>query len=330
MRNIYEKIVFAYTDLADKLLPVGRLVRRNPYVMIFKTTNYCGYKCAHCCENSGPDQAKSFIPPFVIKKYIRDALADPTFSRSVVFTGGEIMSAYDLFGVYYVPYLLGTCREYKLSTDIKTNAAWVNGAHAQTIFNDLHHAITNTKPYSIQVSLSLDKYHPDSIKNNAAIIKKLAKLPNARAMVNVSYFDGDEKRYDELLKHVVRDGVDVSPCMILSNNQLSDIDMAGDLILKKSVGKLFDGGRAKNLPNAGKTAFPQFKFMSSDFYTLMAFDSFGRVALGESSGRKIGTHWRKSNGCPRDFWEIRDKLVSSAQYEELRARILHNWKPKQK
>ena len=67
MRNIYEKIVFAYTDLADKLLPVGRLVRRNPYVMIFKTTNYCGYKCAHCCENSGPDQAKSFIPPFVIK-----------------------------------------------------------------------------------------------------------------------------------------------------------------------------------------------------------------------------------------------------------------------
>ena len=97
-----------------------------------------------------------------------------------------------------------------------------------------------------------------------------------------------------------------------------------------TLGTLFAGGRAKNLSDAYHNKIPQFTVLSDDMHTLMAFDSFGRVTLGENDGHKIKTRWRASDGTSRSLWNIRRDLVSRAQYEELRYRILTGKKVLQK
>ena len=89
---------------------------------------------------------------------------------------------------------------------------------------------------------------------------------------------------------------------------------------------MFDGGRAKNLKEAKKTDFPQFSFLSQNNRLLMAFDSFGRVTLGENSGRKISTKWEYDE--KNIYWldHIRNKLISSAHFEEIRARLFYHWR----
>jgi len=77
-----------------------------PYVLIFKTTNYCWYNCAHCCENAGSHNQRIFMPESVVNGIVDQAVKDKNFARVVVFTGGEIMSAYKYADKNYVPNLI--------------------------------------------------------------------------------------------------------------------------------------------------------------------------------------------------------------------------------
>lgn len=312
-----------YLNFVDKKLPVGGIIRRLPYVLVFKTTNYCWYNCPHCCENSGPDQPKYYIPMPVIKSYISQALIDPNFSKNVVFTGGEIMSSYRFGDKNYVPELLSFCQNNGVGVNIKTNAAWVNVGFGKQIFKDLIHIISNGQPYGLQISLSLDNYHKNSLKNCVNFIKVLHKHKNMHAIVHLSSFKGDKDLYEELCKALKSDGVQLNQALLTDGRSF---DVAGDrLILSPSRAELFDGGRAKQLKEAQKTKFPQFSFLSPDKQVLMAFDSFGRVTLGENSGRKISTKWKRDEQNIYLLSHIRQKLISSAQFEEIRARLFYDW-----
>lgn len=309
-------------NLLDKMFPISKLVNGLQYVMVFKTTNYCWYNCPHCCESSGPNQQKYYIPAPVIKKYISQGLDDKLFSRSVVFTGGEIMSAYKFGDKNYVPELLTFCQDKAVGVNIKTNAAWVNAGFGHQIFDDLRQVISNGAPYTIQISLSLDEFHKNSVSNCVKFIDALHRYKNMHAIVHTSSFSGEEHLYKELIKSLKDRGVLFNKA-ILPNGKMADV--AGDslLLLPSFNAVLFDGGRAKNLPQAQKTYMPQFKFLTPDKKVLMAFDSFGCVTLGENSGRKIRTKWCADEDLIYSLPHIRKKLVNGTRMEEIRTRILN-------
>ena len=312
------KLEQIYCDFMDKILPVGGIVRHLPYALVFKTTHWCMYNCAHCCENAGTFQPRKLMPAQTIKNYIAQAMADTGFSDNVVFTGGEIMSAYHFGDTSYVPDLLTFCVKHNVGTDIKTNASWVNTSFAPRVFDDLTDVIRGGDPYQLQISLSLDRYHSRSVQNCAKFIHELSKRPRTQAIIQLSSFEQDVPMFDDLLRALKRNGTRVDRAVVISDGKAYKKIIAGrNLILNMSTGTLFDGGRAKNLPDAEPTVAPQFSFMTRDYNVLVAFDSFGRVTLGENSGRKINTKWCDNTGRPRPLADIRKSLVASAQFEDV-------------
>ncbi|MCM1294795.1 MAG: hypothetical protein NC311_04530 [Muribaculaceae bacterium] len=310
----------------DKKLPVGALVRNLPYVVIFKTTNYCWFKCPHCCENSGPHQPKTFIPLGAIHYYLNQAATDPKFSGNVVFTGGEIMSSYRFGDPKYVPTLLNMCLQANIGTDIKTNAGWARTSFANDIYSDLGNVINNNKKYGLQISLSLDKFHTNSLENNTAILERFAvdKLP---VRIHIASFQDYQYMWPELQDALRKRGVRVDDGFILSGDQVQPVTtLNNSVIINFSTAQLFDGGRARNLAVAQHTEFPQFKFMTHDGTVLMAFDTMGRVTLGENSGRKISTKWDAGHDKVFTMTHIRDTLVRQARHEEFRAKLFQNWR----
>ncbi len=317
-------------NFMDKHLPIGEAVRYVPYALVFKTTNYCWYKCAHCCESAGPDQAKVYIPANVIRHYIAAASWDPQFSREVVFTGGEIFSSYRFGDKQYVPTLLRICTDHNIGVDIKTNAAWARTSFADEIFNDLV-TLAHEKPVSFQISLSLDHYHKNSVDNAVRVIGRLAR-EKCRIPINLTTFKGDEYLYDELKKQLAANGTPVNEYMILANDVLRPIDVVNDCVMlekPENANPPFANGRAKNLAEAKKTEFPQFAFIHPGNHPtmMMAFDIFGRVTLGENSGRKIQTRYIEHGPQARPLDKIKRNLIRDAQFKEVRAILFEKWKP---
>lgn len=310
----------------DKKLPVGAMVRDFQYSLVFKTTNYCWFRCPHCCENAGPHQPRQYMPYEVIRYYLAQACQDKLFTGRVVFTGGEIMSAYRFGDKSYVPTLLNMCTDAGLSVDIKTNAGWARTNFGNQIYNDLGDIISCHKKYSLQISLSLDKFHTNSIENNAAVLERLA-ADKLYTQINITSFAGCEPMWHALQDILRERGVRIDKMMMLYGNQERPITVLNDsVIVDFNTAQLFDSGRAHNLAGAKHTEFPQFKFLSPDRSVLMAFDTSGRVTLGENSGRKISTKWDAGNEMIYQLPFIRDKLVRNAKYEEIRARLLENWR----
>lgn len=315
-----------YLAWRDRRFPMGNILRHTQYVLVFKATNYCWYQCPHCCENSGPKNPRTFIPAATICNYLDQAAQDPWFSKDVVFTGGEIMSAY-LFGPDgYVPQILNKSMDLGLGTDIKTNAAWVRAGFGDKILADLHQVISTHKPYTFQISLSLDRYHKNSLENNAMLISRLAKIPNTRVHIHLSGFNNHVNMFPALLERIKSNGLSVEEVLCGNMDNMRSLPLVGgQILLNSSNGTLFDGGRAKNLEGAYHSEFPQFMFLTSNHESLIAFDSMGRVTLGENSGRKISTKWQKSDG-DKSLTHVRADLVRATWREETRARLLEGWR----
>lgn len=316
------KLLQHYTNFMDRLLPVGGIIRKFPYAIVFKTTHWCTLRCAHCCENAGNFQPKKLIPAQTIKNYISQAKHDAQFDNNVVFTGGEIMSSYIWGNDKYLPELLDFCQNHGIRTDIKTNASWVNAEFAPHAFDDLSDVIQNGKPYNLQISLSLDRYHTRCVQNCAKFIHELSRRPG-RAIIHISSFKNDTYLFNDLIWELKNNGTNIETAVIISDGKeyIKNI-VEHRMILNCSTGELFDGGRAKNIAGAYHTPAPQFSFMTSDMHVLMAFDSFGRVTLGENSGRKINTKWCDKSGKVRTLTDIRRRLICSGQFEDIRYHIL--------
>ena len=277
------------------------IVAKHPYVLVFKTTNWCTEECPHCCELSGPNNPKTFIPESVIKGYIKQADEDKRFSRSVVFTGGEITAAYKFVDCHYVPNIINYALNKGCGVDIKTNAGWVNSELATQIYDDITNIVNKqfSKKQSksqfkseipFQVSLSLDRFHPNSMERDFKFIEHFAKNSKLKTFLNVyiSSFDMDTGMFDELFARLKTSGVDVKQGFILD----TDTDIAtpihyinDNVIVQCGCGELFAGGRAKKMKKAYHEPAPQFSFLCPDLDCLMAFDTNGMVSLGPNNGQ---------------------------------------------
>lgn len=324
MNFIPVSIIYKYLNWRDRHFPMGNILRHTKYVLVFKTTNYCWYRCPHCCECSGPKNPRTFIPARTICSYLDQAHSDQSFSNTVVFTGGEIMSAYRFGPADYVPTLLNHSLDLGIGTDIKTNAAWVRAGFGESILQDLHHVISSHKPYSLQISLSLDRYHKNALENNAAVISRLAKMPNTNVVIHISGFNNHVDMFPALLEQLRSNGHTIDEVFDLANMRSLPI-VDDQILLHYSKGTLLDGGRAHNMEWAHHSDFPQFQFLSADGMSLIAFDSAGRVTLGENSGRKISTKWHTAHG-PKSLLYTRVDLVKATWREETRARLLQGWR----
>lgn len=323
--------VFDYA--IDRLLPVGRVVRELPYVMIFKTTHWCWYNCAHCCESAGKDRPAEFIPADVIKYYTDAAKSDPKFTKEIVLTGGEIMASYKFNMENYVPELANYIAGRGIRMDIKTNGAWIRNNDLRTkIIPDLisvneRNSMQRRLPY--QLSLSLDKYHPNALDNTYEIICELARRNKNKPMIllHISGFMGQDWLYKELLAKLLatrNTRIDSAYVAAKSGNAIPLHVINRCVALRPSFGAvLFAGGRAKNLPEAFPSKNPTLEIINDDADVLMAFDSMGNVTLGENSGRKITVPWRDKNGKPRQLLEIKRDLVRRARYEQLRQNVIN-------
>ena len=297
-----------------------QLAKYAPYYLIFKTTLYCWYKCLHCCEKAGPDQEKTFIPQETISKILNQAKQDPLFINEVVFTGGEIFSSYKFGDKKYIPNLLNFAIQNNIGVDIKTNAGWANTSFGQEIFKDLRKVITDNTPEeyrlpTIQISLSLDKYHTNCFENNLKLIQELAGLP---VMINMTSFVGQESMVQEFERQLNSKFKTEELISLNSNKHLLSIN--GKMLFQHSFANLFDGGRASKNPEAKHIQYPQFAFIQPNqgkLLKLVAFDNFGRVTLGENSGRKIMTPYLDENRQLKPLPKIMQDLNKSAFKEAL-------------
>ena len=310
-----------YTNFMNTHFPVSRLVATQPYVVIIKATNYCWYKCAHCCEKSGPDQPRKYIPIESVRGIIDNVTADPSFTRHFVFTGGEIMTIYQMGDTKYVKNVLDYSLGHNCDADIKTNAAWTRTTFGQRIFDDLADVSNKHTPYMLQVSLSLDKFHKNAVENNARFIAEMAQR-ESKIIVHLSGLDGrwyvtPDVIYDELKKY----GIKLEGAFGTNNNQtkIFPTQCANEsVVIIHDTGTLFDGGRGADICGATRQPTPQFQIINNNDQLLFAYDSMGRLTVGEAGFRKIGTRWANANGTIRDMADIRRCLMKSAMWEEMR------------
>lgn len=313
---------------------LSAFVEQRPFVLIFKTTNWCWNRCAHCCESSGPDQPKNFIPASIINGYMAQAAKDANFSGHVVFTGGEIMAAYKFAGEDYVPNILNYALDKKLNVDIKTNAGWAGTPVGEQIFRDIENAVRRHRPkiitsnttnrtFPVHISLSMDRFHENSLERNFRFIKHFAtrKINGARLVARISSFAFDEGMLAELLKRLHNSGLRVEQVSFIDHktgNQKSGqfFLINGNMVLQYGTANLFAGGRAKNISYAYHDEAPQFTFIDDDFIVLVGIDSFGNVTLGENSGKKISVPWRTQNGDARSWSDIRTDLINETKRAE--------------
>ena len=313
------KIIDALYNFLGTPIDSAGTFKELPYLLIFKTTNYCWFKCPHCCEKAGPDQEKTYIPQETITSFLTQAKQDSKFLNEVVFTGGEIFSSYKFGDKQYITNLLQFCIDNKIGADIKTNAGWANTSFGHEIFSDLKKLITKNEPGEhempkIQISLSLDTYHTNCFENNMRVIKELAGLP---VMIHLSSFDDQEELLhtfeQELFKHVKKD--DLFSLNSGTNYKL----LNGKTLYFSSKAILFSGGRASKMNNAYQIQYPQFAFVSYAYnkpHTLVAFDNFGRVTLGENSGRKIMTPWLDEYKKNKNLPQIKKELLRRCEIED--------------
>ena len=303
-----------------------------PYVLVFKTTNWCWNNCAHCCENSGSHMPKSFISESVIKEYIDQACQDKKFGREIVFTGGEITSSYKFAGEDYIKNILNHALNAKCGVDIKTNAGWVNTKLAPKIYSDMEQIVRSQSENAngtgikhiakLQISLSLDRFHKDSLGRDFKFLEHFAHtdIPGIAFIISISSFNQDRHMFHELMQQLAQSGIKTNEMFMISSqdNKMERMyDLNGNTIVKYTEGTLFNGGRAKDIDSAYKTPCPQFTFLNSDYESLIAFDSFGNVTLGENSGKKISVPWRDpKSGQPLSLQTIKENLVSAIKSEE--------------
>lgn len=285
------------------------------YTLVFKTTNYCWFKCQHCCENSGPDQEKTYIDSKIICDYLAQAKQDPQFSNDVIFTGGEVFSAYKFGDKNYVKDILNFALQNNISTNIKTNAGWARTSWGQQIFTDLKELARSQKTRLplLSISLSIDNYHTNCVDNAMAVMDKLvgeniaitvASFPNAQDKVKQFEKNLPKKFYAQRL-------------YTTSGNQY--ILLNNKTFYSSGCATLFNGGRAIQMPDAYNNPAPQFAFIvnGNQPSTLFAFDNFGRVSLGENAGRKIMTPWINQYKEIRPLQEIKQSLRKNTLKENL-------------
>jgi len=317
MFNILRNFIDNYKAGVQYNLFPAIAVKNFKYTLVFKTTNYCWFQCPHCCEQSGPDQEKTYIDSKIICDYLAQAKQDPLFSNNVVFTGGEVFSAYKFGDKNYVKDILNFALDNNIQTNIKTNAGWARTSWGQQIFTDLKEIAENHDKHNLHIpdlslSLSIDNYHTNCIENSLAVMDKLV---GSHIFITASSFSNAKDKLKQF-EDALSKKFNVCTLQTLTGKQIKLLN--DKTLYHSSYGTLFDGGRARNMKESYQTPYPQFSFLDPiNNDVLIAFDNFGRVTLGENSGRKILTPWVDQYKKERTLSDIRNTLIKNTLQESL-------------
>lgn len=321
---MFKKISNAVNDF---YFPISGFVRKLPYSLVFKTTNYCWNNCPHCCERSSTAAPKVYMPADTIKSFISQAKQDPLFSGSVVFTGGEIFTAYRFYDKHYVPDLLDYALSNGCAVDIKTNAGWAlrKNDTGDRIFDDLVSVLSRFSHGTLdmsglQISLSLDRFHPLCLEKNARFITELSRRQkNSACMVHISSFAQDADMFNALLAELQRQGNSVEEYFAMGDaSKKIYYGINGTLIMYQTFGCLFNGGRAKDLDLPNRSDVSQFQFLSFDKSprVMMGLGANGDIVLGENMDINIKTRWCDDNGNARPLSDIKQDLIRNTRRAE--------------
>ena len=221
---------------------------KNTLTLSLKITNWCNLNCAHCCENSGKNRAKRFLPLEKIEKYLQEFKELPyDLSEYVVIGGGEGLSPY-LFGNFdYIPNLLKEINKVGGISTIKTNGVWGNNAVARKlILKDLAifaHKIGKV----VSLDISLDEFH-DNITAVADIFSEILSddyiAVSIRPALLGFYTDGSSNALLQLKSELKSRKIAITEttkgdwCVYNEQNQ-------GIFIITDYNNEIFDLGRAK-------------------------------------------------------------------------------------
>ncbi len=316
-----------FNTLDDFYFPISGFVRKLPYSLVFKTTNYCWNNYPHCCERSGTAAPKVYMPADTIKSFISQVKQDPLFSGSVVFTGGEIFTAYRFHDKNYVPDLLNYALSNGCSVDIKTNAGWAlrKNDTGDRIFDDLVSVLSRFSHGTLgmsglQISLSLDRFHPLCLEKNARFITELSRRQkNSACMVHVSSFAQDADMFNTLLDELRRMGNSVEEYFAMGDaSKKVYYGINGTVIMYQTFGCLFNGGRAKDQNLQNRSDVSPFQFLSGKTSpcVMMGLGVNGDIVLGENMDINIKTRWCDDNGNARPFRDIKQDLISNTRRAE--------------
>ena len=153
----------------------------------FKITNLCNYRCAHCCERSGPNETPKFIPLADVRTII-DQFKSVKNTVPVAFvSGGEPMTVYKYIP-YYIPQIMKTLARAGFAVEVKTNAGWVFDENANVIFQDLTDFSNKFKKTFVSYHLSLDKFHPQSHKTTVEFLRWYYNNDNLSTQTSIHLF----------------------------------------------------------------------------------------------------------------------------------------------
>lgn len=167
---------------------------------MFKVTNVCNLKCAHCCERSGPDAPRVYMPISDINTILADF--KPYFRATRAFgsvTGGEPMTAYNEYYANYIPRIITTFAKNGYALEFKTNAAWTLGDKASQIFGDIETIMKKYPNMCLLWHVSLDKYHANCADAVSEFLNWFTSVRNAKNMDKVHIFYDDPHRLSTMM-----------------------------------------------------------------------------------------------------------------------------------
>lgn len=95
--------------------------------LLFYLTRHCNLRCNGCYMRSSPNASRDVLPYADIRFYLDEFAKVPTFTNSVVFSGGEIFTA----PIKYVESCANMVLGRGMELQLKTNGAWVADANQQ-------------------------------------------------------------------------------------------------------------------------------------------------------------------------------------------------------
>lgn len=107
--------------------------------LLFYLTQHCNLRCDGCYMRSSPNAPRNVLPCADIKFYLDEFAKVPTFTNSVVFSGGEIFTA----PINYVRTCANMVLDRGCGLQLKTNGAWVADAQKQ---KSVVNMLRNLKP----------------------------------------------------------------------------------------------------------------------------------------------------------------------------------------
>lgn len=223
-----------------------------------------------------------------------------------------------------------------LSVDIKTNAGWVGTNMEKRIYDDLNATIrANPNARSPQISLSLDKYHPNAMDKNVRFIQAMA-LRNTDIVFHLSGFGAAafERDIDKLIRVLnSKRNIRMQSGYILpkpADGDTPNMDMAQPIIKANNARIIWTvspspraAGRGVELAACEPDIIPcpddaKFRVFEDDMLLINVVEQGGNFRLGEANPTNITAPWRNADGTDKTLADARRDIFREMRRAELK------------